>query len=109
MDEAAARQQVLQRWWDLPKRARRDVHRLSRTGRRHPDQDVAWTAWRWAEVALPPGSPEPGRLRNLVSAAGFWLAIAAGLDGAGAHDPPVPHWLNRRRARRILRAGPPVS
>ena len=83
---------------------------LSRKGRHHPDADVAWVAWRWAETVLPVGAPEPGRLRNILSALGFWLSIV--VDLVSAADPvhsPEPRWLDRRRARRILRLGPPLN
>lgn len=66
-------------------------------------------AWRWAGTVLPPGAPEPGRMRNVLSAAGFWLLILLDMvTGADATDPPKPRWLDRRRARRILRLGPPI-
>ncbi len=109
MDDAgAARLQVLQQWWDLPDATRKEVRKLSRAGRHHPDQEVAWVAWRWAEVVLPPGSPEPGKLRNILSALGFWVEIAMDVIAENATSPAAPRWLDRRRARRILRVGPPV-
>ena len=59
---------------------------------------------------LPPGAPEPGRLRNILSAGGFWVLILADLvTGVDPTDPPKPRWLDRRRARRIMRLGAPVS
>ncbi|MEV4545492.1 hypothetical protein [Micromonospora echinaurantiaca] len=101
---------ALRRWWRLPAGTRREVRQLSRRGERHPDPEVAWTAWRWAQVVLPPGAPEPGRARNIASAAGFWVLILLDLvTGAEPTDPPAPHWLDRRRARRVLRIGPPVG
>ncbi|MET0419095.1 MAG: hypothetical protein ABW022_24035 [Actinoplanes sp.] len=107
---SAPKLETLRNWWRLPDETRREVRRLSRQGRRHPDPEVAWVAWRWAEVVLPVGAPEPGRWRNLVSAAGFWLHILAELaTGSDATDPPKPGWLDRRRARPILRLGPPVG
>ncbi|SCL72141.1 hypothetical protein GA0070606_5968 [Micromonospora citrea] len=100
----------LRRWWRLPASARSEVRRLSRAGRHHPDREVAWVAWRWAQAVLPPGAPEPGHARNIVSAAGFWVMLLLDLVlGAEPTDPPEPRWLDRRRARRILRAGPPVA
>jgi hypothetical protein len=109
MDDAGeARLRVLRQWWALPDETRKEVRSLSRAGRHHPDHDVAWTAWRWADAVLPPGSPEPGRWRNMVSAVGFWLEILVKMAAEDANDPPAPHWLDRRRARRLLRVGPPV-
>lgn len=107
-DTGAARLQVLRRWWDLPDATRKEVRKLSRAGQHHPDQEVAWTAWRWADAVLPPGSPEPGKLRNILSAIGFWLHIAMDVAAENAMSPAEPRWLDRRRARRILRVGPPV-
>lgn len=109
-DDAPDRRETLRQWWHLPAASRREVRVLSRGGRHHPDPEVAWVAWRWAEVVLPVGAPEPGRLRNILSAAGFWLLILADLvTGADPTDPPEPRWLDRRRARRVLRLGPPVA
>ena len=109
VDDALDRREQLRAWWQLPAPSRREVRRLSRAGRHHPDRAVAWTAWRWAGVVLPPGAPEPGRMRNIVSAAGFWVLIAADLvTGVDPTDPPEPRWLDRRRARRVLRLGPPL-
>ncbi|MEH0935496.1 hypothetical protein [Micromonospora psammae] len=99
---------TLRRWWRLPAPVRREVVTLSRARRHHPDDEVAWVAWRWAQVVLPPGAPEPGRARNVASAFGFWIALLVGLLGDDPTDPPAPHWLDRRRARRLLRVGPPV-
>ncbi|WP_433393248.1 hypothetical protein [Micromonospora sp. KLBMP9576] len=108
-DGAEDRLAVLRGWWRLPAPARREVRLLSRSGRHHPDREVAWVAWRWAQVVLPPGAPEPGRARNKLSAAGFWVLILLELvTGVDPTDPPEPRWLDRRRARRILRAGPPL-
>lgn len=100
----------LLQWWQLPTDDRRAVLGLSRSGRHHPDAGVAWTAWRWAQVVLPPGAPEPGRARNILSAAGFFAHLTFELvsGGASPENPPAPHWLDRRRARRIMRLGPPV-
>ncbi|MGN9919347.1 hypothetical protein [Micromonospora palomenae] len=104
-----ARLETLRRWWRLPGPVRAEVRRLSRERRHHPDDEVAWTAWRWAQAVLPPGAPEPGRARNILSAAGFWTRLVVELlTGTDPTDPPAPHWLDRRRARRILRLGPPV-
>lgn len=104
------RYELLRSWWRLPDEQRREVRRLSRDGRHHPDAEVAWVAWRWAETVLPVGAPEPGRIRNIVSACGFWVAILADLvTGAEPTDAPEPRWLDRRRARRILRLGPPIA
>ena len=109
-DDGSARLETLRGWWRLPDETRKEVRDLARTGRRHPDPEVAWVAWRWAETVLPVGAPEPGRIRNILSAAGFWLQILVDLWGAGDPiDPPQPSWLDRRRARRILRLGPPLS
>jgi hypothetical protein len=106
----AERLETLRRWWRLPAGTRREVLRLSRARRPHPDTEVAWVAWRWAETVLPVGAPEPGRWRNILSACGFWVLILLDLlTGADATDPPAPSWLDRRRARRILRLGPPVG
>jgi hypothetical protein len=108
-DRLADRRDVLRHWWKLPAATRREVRQLSRAGRHHPDPEVAWVAWRWAAAVLPPGAPEPGRARNILSACGFWLLIAADVfAGADPVDPPEPRWLDRRRARRVLRLGPPV-
>ncbi len=105
-----SQKEALRGWWQLPEATRREVRQLSRAGRHHPDRAVAWVAWRWAEAVLPVGAPEPGRLRNMLSAAGFWLQIAAELaTGTDPTDPPKPKWLDRRRARPLLRLGPPVS
>ncbi|SCG56643.1 hypothetical protein GA0070609_3182 [Micromonospora echinaurantiaca] len=50
------------------------------------------------------------RARNIASAAGFWVLILLDLvTGAEPTDPSAPHWLDRRRARRVLRIGPPVG
>jgi hypothetical protein len=106
--DAVARRNALQGWWQLSDEERREVLRRSRAGEHHPDQEVAWVAWRWAETVLPPGAPEPGKLRNIFSAIGFWFLILIHLDGGNALDPPEPGWLDRRRARPILRVGPPV-
>ncbi|MGK5671560.1 hypothetical protein ACSNOB_01755 [Micromonospora sp. URMC 106] len=107
---AEERLAVLRRWWRLAAPARREVRRLSRVGRRHPDREIAWVAWRWAQAVLPPGAPEPGRVRNILGAAGFWVLILLDLFvGFDPTNPPEPRWLDRRRARRILRAGPPVG
>ena len=104
------RRETLRRWWRLPDATRREVRDLSRDGRRHPDPEVAWTAWRWAVVVLPPGAPEPGRLRNVLSACGFWVRIVLDLiTTVDPTDAPEPRWLDRRRARRIMRLGPPVG
>jgi hypothetical protein len=104
------RYELLRSWWRLPDESRREVRRLSRGGRHHPDADVAWVAWRWAETVLPVGAPEPGRIRNILSAVGFWVMILADLvTGVDPVDPPEPRWLDRRRARRILRLGPPIG
>ncbi|MEU8663452.1 hypothetical protein [Actinoplanes philippinensis] len=108
--DAPDRHELLRRWWRLPAGTRREVRRLSRRGERHPDPQVAWVAWQWAETVLPVGAPEPGRWRNAVSATFFWLQIAGDLIAAAdPADAPEPRWLDRRRARRILRLGPPVS
>jgi hypothetical protein len=108
--DAVARTRILQSWWRLPTATRRHVLHLSRSGRHHPDQETAWVAWRWAQAVLPPGAPEPGRLRNILSAGGFWVLILLDLFvTADPASPAEPRWLDRRRARRILRAGPPVS
>lgn len=99
----------LLQWWQLPADDRRAVVGLSRSGRRHPDPAVAWVAWRWANTVLPPGAPEPGHARNIVSAVGFFSHLV--FDLMISHSPehaPAPHWLDRRRARRILRLGAPV-
>lgn len=110
VEDAPDRLAVLRRWWRLSTADRREVLRLSRHGRHHPDRDIAWVAWQWAGAVLPPGAPEPGRWRNIVSALGFWVSILAELvTGSDATDPPAPRWLDRRRARRILRAGAPVG
>lgn len=109
-DGTADRRETLRRWWRLPAASRREVRLLSRGGRHHPDPEVAWVAWQWAETVLPVGAPEPGRLRNILGACGFWLLILIDLvTGVDPVDPPEPRWLDRRRARRILRLGPPVS
>ncbi|WDZ82457.1 hypothetical protein [Micromonospora cathayae] len=101
---------ALRAWWRLPKQTRREVLALSRSGRRHSDPMVAWAAWRWAQTVLPVGAPEPGRIRNIASGAGFFALIAVELFlGGDPTDPPKPHWLDRRRARPILRLGPPLS
>ncbi|MEV4282472.1 hypothetical protein [Actinoplanes xinjiangensis] len=108
--DAPDRHELLRRWWRLPAGTRREVRRLSRRGRRHPDPQVAWVAWQWAETVLPVGAPEPGRWRNAVSACFFWLQIVVDLVAAADPvDAPQPRWLDRRRARRILRLGPPVG
>lgn len=100
---------ALRGWWNLPKETRRAVLTLSRAGHRHPDPAVAWVAWRWAQAVLPVGAPEPGRARNIASGAGFFVLIALELIlGGDPTDPPKPHWLDRRRARPILRLGPPL-
>lgn len=100
----------LRRWWLLPADDRRAVVGLSRSGRRHPDPEIAWVAWRWAQAVLPPGAPEPGQARNILSAVGFFgeliIQFAVGFT---PDDPPAPRWLDRRRARRILRLGAPVG
>ena len=109
-ETTAGRRAKLRPWWALPDATRREVLRLSREGRHHPDREVAWVAWRWAETVLPPGAPEPGRLRNIAGAAGFWVMILIDVaTGTDPTDPPKPRWLDRRRARRILRLGPPVA
>jgi hypothetical protein len=108
--DAADRHELLRRWWRLPAAERRAARKLSGQGRHHPDPQVAWVAWQWAETVLPIGAPEPGRLRNILSASGFWLLILWDfVAAADPVDPPEPRWLDRRRARRILRLGPPVS
>lgn len=108
--DAGDRRELLRQWWRLPAAERREVRQLSRGRQHHPDPKVAWVAWRWAETVLPVGAPEPGRLRNVLSASGFWLLILWDLfTAADPVDPPKPRWLDRRRARRILRLGPPVS
>jgi hypothetical protein len=108
-DGAVDRLSNLQRWWRLPAATRREIRQLARAGQHHPEPEVAWVAWRWAETVLPPGSPEPGRMRNILSACGFWLLILWDVfTSADPTDPPKPRWLDRRRARRILRVGPPV-
>jgi hypothetical protein len=105
-----SQREALRGWWQLPETTRREVRQLSREGKHYPDRAVAWVAWRWAEAVLPVGSPEPGRLRNMLSAAGFWLQIAAEMaTGTDPTDPPKPQWLDRRRARPLLRLGPPVG
>lgn len=109
-DSLTDRRETLRRWWRLPEATRREVRDLSTEGRRHPDPEVAWTAWQWAVVVLPPGAPEPGRLRNVLSACGFWVRILLDLvASADPTDAPEPRWLDRRRARRIMRLGPPVG
>ncbi|GAA4953905.1 hypothetical protein GCM10025331_48830 [Actinoplanes utahensis] len=101
---------LLRQWWQLPAATRKEVVSLSRSRRRHPDPEVAWVAWRWAETVLPVGAPEPGRLRNILSAIGFWLTLVIEMASAGDPvDAPEPRWLDRRRARRILRLGPPID
>lgn len=99
----------LRQWWQLPAETRRLAVSLSRSGRRHPDPAVAWTAWRWAQAVLPPGAPEPGHARNIVSAVGFFAHLVFDFVTENPHDPPAPHWLDRRRARRFLRLGAPVQ
>ena len=47
--DAVDRLRALQRWWQPPDATRREVRR-SRAGQHHPDQDVAWVAWRWADA-----------------------------------------------------------
>ena len=109
-EELTDRRELLRHWWRLPTASRREVLKLSRDGQHHPDTEVAWVAWRWAETVLPVGAPEPGRFRNIMSAFGFWLWILADLvSGVDPVDPPEPRWLDRRRARRILRLGPPLT
>ncbi|WP_229073421.1 hypothetical protein [Actinoplanes sp. DH11] len=109
-DDGSARMDTLRSWWRLPDETRKEVRDLARAGRRHPDPEVAWVAWRWAEVVLPVGAPEPGRLRNILSAIGFWVHILVDLASASHPDDPAePRWLDRRRARRIMRLGPPLS
>jgi len=104
------RREKLRQWWRLPDATRREVRRLSREGRRHPDPEVAWTAWQWAVTVLPPGAPEPGRLRNILSACGFWVLIVVDVVATvDPTNPPEPRWLDRRRARRVLRLGAPVG
>ncbi len=107
-DSAVDRMGILRRWWQLPGPTRSEVRQLSRAGRHHPDPEVAWVAWRWAETVLPPGAPEPGRIRNILGACGFWVLILLDFVVSDPTDPPKPRWLDRRRARRILRVGPPV-
>ncbi|MEU4695186.1 hypothetical protein [Actinoplanes sp. NPDC023714] len=108
-DDGSTRLETLRSWWRLPDETRKEVRSLAKSGRRHPDTEVAWVAWRWAEAVLPVGAPEPGRFRNLMSAAGFWIQIVAELAShSDPIDPPQPSWLDRRRARRILRLGPPL-
>jgi hypothetical protein len=103
------RMATLRSWWRLPGSARAEVRRFSLERRHHPDEETAWTAWRWAQAVLPPGAPEPGRARNILSALGFWTQLLVELlTGTDPTDPPAPHWLDRRRARRILRLGPPL-
>jgi hypothetical protein len=109
-DGAVDRSTVLRQWWRLPAATQREVRRLSRARRHHPDPGTAWVAWRWAQAVLPPGAPEPGRIRNILSAGGFWLRILLDLVvTADPTDPAEPRWLDRRRARRIMRVGPPVG
>src|SRR5688500_8690016 len=92
-DGAVDRLEILQRWWRLPAATRREGRQLSRAGRHHPDPETAWVAWRWAETVLPPGAPEPGRMRNILSACGFWVMILLDLViTTDPTDPPKPRW-----------------
>ena len=110
MNGSTDRYELLRSWWRLPAERRREVRQRSRHGKHHPDPEIAWVAWRWAETVLPVGAREPGRFRNILSASGFWVAILADLAlGSDPVDPPEPRWLDRRRARRILRLGPPLG
>jgi hypothetical protein len=108
-DDGSARLETLRGWWRLPDETRKEVRDLAKAGRRHPDTEVAWVAWRWAETVLPVGAPEPGRFRNMLSALGFWVQILVDLAShQQPEDTAEPRWLDRRRARRILRLGPPL-
>ena len=70
-------------WWGLTWRQRREVLRLARRRRVHPDPAIRDAAYRWA---VGTGAERLG-----------WVAVGA-LSDSGMS------WAERRAARRILRA-----
>ena len=89
---------VQKRWWGLPLRQRREVSRLSKEGRVHPDPEVAETAYRWAVIQVHVGE------RNFLAkpsvsipTALITLPLFGGTAGA-----TIQYWKRVRMARRIV-------
>jgi hypothetical protein len=82
----------LHEWKQLGPRARREVARLARQGRRHPNARVASVARAWASETLRQPQPQP---QSLVEKVSFVLTNAP-LGGSMLGD--------ARLARRILAA-----
>ena len=89
---------VQKSWWGLSLRQRREVSRLSKEGRVHPDPEVAETAYRWAVIQVHVGE------RNFLakpSAAIPTALITLPLFG-GTAGATIQYWKRVRMARRIV-------
>ena len=84
------------RWKDLPHRERKEVLRLSREGRVHPDPRVEEIAFRWATAKVHAG--ENNVLAKPIVAIPMALAGLL-LGGSGAI---VQYWKLLRAARRVV-------
>ena len=87
-------------WRELGRGSRREIVRLARAGRRHPDERTALIAYGWALSVKPAGWEVDD------SAAKRLVQIVLTLNPLGADDPPsIRSW---RAAKAILKVGYPL-
>jgi hypothetical protein len=88
-----------ERWAALSADQRKQVDRLARRGHRHPDPSVAEAAEGWARVivdAYAVENSDGGRAIGWIVSSIEWLTPFGTIGG--------DQWLERRWARKVLRA-----
>jgi hypothetical protein len=80
---AAAWDRVQKQWWGLPHRKRREVSRLSKQGKVHPQPEVAEIAYRWAVMQVSLGDRNfLAKRRVAIPLAVITLSLGGGSAGA---------------------------
>jgi hypothetical protein len=87
-----------ERWRKLPRHQRREVLRLSRQGRVHPDRRVAEIAYRWARAKVYAGE------HNILAKPSVAIPMALAVLPFGGSGAIVQYWKTLNAARRIVRA-----
>jgi hypothetical protein len=100
MDALAVNEQALSDWKRLSGRERRELLRLARHRKGHPDPRVAGVGVCWAEAALSAGTPQTNRTAGRLF--GFLLSLVApaAINGGAYEDNFGVRWI----ARRIIEA-----
>lgn len=87
------------RWGSVPPETQREVERLARRSRAHPDPEVSAAALGWAEVILTAHkADQEDELR------GIWRVLSV-LHPAEALNDWLHEGAERRWARRVIAAG----